>query len=78
MRCLYYCAPDISVGFKDGCAFETGYLLTYSTWAGLAGITKGENHADVSWVVSTPRSQVPFLQLKPSLSDLSASERPHR
>ncbi len=41
-----------------------------------------ENHGDVAWVVSTPRSPVPaslhllVLQLKPSLSGLRAPEYP--
>ncbi len=54
------------------------YLRRHSPWSGWVSITNEENHGDVSWVVSTPRSPVPAslhllaLQLKLFLHGLRA------
>ncbi len=42
----------------------------------LVAASPREKTGDILWIVSTPRSPVPALQLKPNLSGLRAPEHP--
>ncbi len=84
--------PEVQI--KNGCQSQLcvfsliyRWLVLTCNWVGIYPMcvepaSPRENHGDVSWVVSTPRSPVSAslhllaLQLKPSLPGLRAPEHP--